>query len=315
MGSPLYTIPGATQPPQGPTGSAAAADEASGMRTVNGVLAQSQVGAVLEELERDLIGLAPIKARIRDIAALLVIDRLRMNLGLQAQAPSLHMCFTGNPGTGKTTVALRMAEILHRLGYVRKGHLVAVTRDDLVGQYIGHTAPKTKEVLKRAMGGVLFIDEAYYLYRPENERDYGQEAIEMLLQVMENQREDLVVILAGYKDRMDTFFHSNPGFHSRVAHHLDFPDYALDELMAIAGLMLEQQHYALDDASRQAFREYLELRMPQPHFANARSVRNALDRAKLRQAHRLLRLGGQGAERELTPLDAADIRQSRVFGS
>ena len=202
------------------------------------MLADSQVEAVLEELDRDLVGLAPVKARIRDIAALLVIDKLRLNLGLTAQAPSLHMCFTGNPGTGKTTVAMRMAQILHRLGYVRKGHLVAVTRDDLVGQYIGHTAPKTREVLKKAMGGVLFIDEAYYLYRPENERDYGQEAIEILLQVMENQRDDLVVILAGYQDRMNTFFQSNPGMSSRIAHHLDFPDYAAEELLAIASKML-----------------------------------------------------------------------------
>jgi probable Rubsico expression protein CbbX len=275
----------------------------------------SNIQQLLDELEQELIGLTPIKTRIREIAALLLVARVREQRGLTTERPTLHMSFTGRPGTGKTTVAMRMAKILHHLGFVRKGHLVVATRDDLVGQYVGHTAPKTKEVIKRAMGGVLFIDEAYYLYRPENERDYGQEAIEMLLQVMENQREDLVVILAGYKDRMDTFFHSNPGFHSRVAHHLDFPDYALDELMAIAELMLEQQHYALDDASRQAFREYLERRMPQPHFANARSVRNALDRAKLRQANRLLRLGGQVPESELTRLDAADIRQSRVFKS
>ena len=241
MGTPLYSIPGPGAPtPESPAGAGqAAASGAAAARvpgageahTVGEVLAQSQAAQVLDELDRELVGLAPIKARIRDIAALLVIDKLRANLGIQAQAPSLHMSFTGNPGTGKTTVALRMAQILHRLGYVRRGHLVAVTRDDLVGQYIGHTAPKTREVLKRAMGGVLFIDEAYYLYRPENERDYGQEAIEILLQVMENQRDDLVVILAGYKDRMETFFQSNPGLSSRIAHHLDFPDYAPDELL------------------------------------------------------------------------------------
>ncbi|TAM38749.1 MAG: CbbX protein, partial [Rhodanobacter sp.] len=250
------------------------------------------------------------------IAALLVIDKLRLNLGLAAVAPSLHMSFTGNPGTGKTTVALRMAEILHRLGYVRKGHLVAVTRDDLVGQYIGHTAPKTREVLKKAMGGVLFIDEAYYLYRPENERDYGQEAIEILLQVMENQRDDLVVILAGYKDRMDTFFKSNPGLSSRIAHHLDFPDYAVDELSQIARRMLAQQHYRFGEGTAEVFRDYLELRMAQPHFANARSVRNALDRARLRQASRLFaerdRVLG---EADLTTLVPADFLASRVFQS
>jgi len=275
---------------------------------------QSQAHTVLDELDRDLVGLAPVKARIRDIAALLVIDKLRMNLGLAASAPSLHMSFTGNPGTGKTTVALRMAEILLRLGYVRKGHLVAVTRDDLVGQYIGHTAPKTKEVLKRAMGGVLFIDEAYYLYRPENERDYGQEAIEILLQVMENQREDLVVIFAGYKDRMEAFFRSNPGMSSRIAHHLDFPDYASADLLRIADKLLERQNYRFAATARAAFEEYLAHRIRQPHFANARSVRNALDRARLRQASRLFADQERAfTAEELSTIEAADIRASRVF--
>ncbi len=234
---------------------------------------------------------------------------------MQAEPPPLHMSFTGNPGTGKTTVAMRMAEILHRLGYVRKGKLIAVTRDDLVGQYIGHTAPKTKEVLKRAMGGVLFIDEAYFLYRPENERDYGQEAIEILLQVMENQRDDLVVIFAGYKDRMDRFFSSNPGMASRVAHHIDFPDYSEDELFAIAQLMLDRMQYALDDAAAAALREYIVLRKAQPHFSNARSIRNALDRARLRQANRLFE--GRNTALTLAALSTIkpeDIRASRVFG-
>ncbi len=283
-------------------------------RSVGEVLAQSQVEAVLAELDRDLIGLAPVKARIRDIAALLVIDKLRTNLGLVSEAPSLHMNFVGNPGTGKTTVAMRMAQILHRLGYVRKGHLVAVTRDDLVGQYIGHTAPKTREVLKKAMGGVLFIDEAYYLYRPENERDYGQEAIEILLQVMENQRDDLVVILAGYKDRMDTFFQSNPGMSSRIAHHLDFPDYAVDELMQIGQKMLAQQNYVFTPDAAAVFHRYLGLRAQQPHFANARSVRNALDRARLRQASRLFAdRDRQLSADDLRTLAAQDIASSRVF--
>jgi probable Rubsico expression protein CbbX len=324
MGTPLYSIPGPGAPtPESPAGAGqAAASGAAAARvpgageahTVGEVLAQSQAAQVLDELDRELVGLAPIKARIRDIAALLVIDKLRANLGIQAQAPSLHMSFTGNPGTGKTTVALRMAQILHRLGYVRRGHLVAVTRDDLVGQYIGHTAPKTREVLKRAMGGVLFIDEAYYLYRPENERDYGQEAIEILLQVMENQRDDLVVILAGYKDRMETFFRSNPGLSSRIAHHLDFPDYAPADLLSIADKLLTQQNYRFAAGARATFAEYLAHRIRQPHFANARSVRNALDRARLRQASRLF----SQAERrftaeELTTIESADIRASRVF--
>ncbi|MFN7121271.1 MAG: CbbX protein [Hydrogenophaga sp.] len=285
-------------------------------RTVADVLAQSQVEAVMDELDRDLIGLVPVKTRIRDIAALLVVDKLRLTLGLQAQTPSLHMSFTGNPGTGKTTVAMRMAEILHRLGYVRKGHVVSVTRDDLVGQYIGHTAPKTKEVLKKAMGGVLFIDEAYYLYRPENERDYGQEAIEILLQVMENQRDDLVVILAGYKDRMDTFFKSNPGLSSRVAHHLDFPDYGQGELLDIADRMLGTMNYRFGEGAREAFESYLQRRIPLPHFANARSVRNALDRARLRQASRLFVDRDRELTRDdLTTLMPADILASRLFNT
>jgi probable Rubsico expression protein CbbX len=275
---------------------------------------ESDVEAVLDRLDRELVGLAPVKNRIREIAALLVIDRARQKLGLTAGPPSLHMSFTGNPGTGKTTVALRMAEILHRLGYIRKGHLIAVTRDDLVGQYIGHTAPKTKEVLKRAAGGVLFIDEAYYLYRPENERDYGQEAIEILLQVMENQRDDLVVILAGYRDRMDTFFRSNPGFSSRIAHHIEFPDYTPPELMAIAELMLTEQNYRFSPAAAAAFESYIGRRMAMPHFANARSVRNALDRARLRQASRLMASTGRPITRaDLVTIEAEEIRASRVM--
>ncbi len=310
MNLPLHLIPGVAAEPAAPPPPERVA------RSVGEVLADSQVEAVLQELDRDLVGLAPVKARIRDIAALLVIDKLRLNLGLTAQAPSLHMSFTGNPGTGKTTVAMRMAQILHRLGYVRKGHLVAVTRDDLVGQYIGHTAPKTREVLKRAMGGVLFIDEAYYLYRPENERDYGQEAIEILLQVMENQREDLVVILAGYQDRMETFFRSNPGLSSRIAHHLAFPDYQPAELMAIAAKMLQAQNYQLGDGAQEALSQYIGLRIGQPHFANARSVRNALDRARLRQASRLFaQRDAELTAQQLTTIEAGDILASRVFAT
>jgi len=280
---------------------------------MSSVLQESQVMEVLQKLDQELVGLKSVKTRIREIAALLVIDRLRRGLGLTARPPSLHMSFTGPPGTGKTTVAMRMATILHRLGYVRKGHLVAVTRDDLVGQYIGHTAPKTKEVLKRAMGGVLFIDEAYYLYRQENERDYGQESIEILLQVMENQREDLVVILAGYKDRMETFFQSNPGVSSRIAHHLDFPDYSLDELLMIAQLMLSEQMYRTSPEAQQALEAYLKRRMQMPRFANARSVRNALDRARLRQANRLFAKGGKVSKADLVTIEAEDILASRVF--
>jgi probable Rubsico expression protein CbbX len=278
------------------------------------LLADTRVNEVLDELDAELIGLKPVKSRIRDIAALLVVERARKELGLVSGSPSLHMSFTGNPGTGKTTVAMRMAQILHRLGYVRKGHMVAVTRDDLVGQYIGHTAPKTKEILKKAMGGVLFIDEAYYLYRPENERDYGQEAIEILLQVMENQRDDLVVILAGYADRMDTFFRSNPGLSSRIAHHLEFPDYLPEELEDIAQRMLASMQYRLSPSAEAALHDYIPLRMKQPHFANARSIRNALDRARLRQATRLFAQKGRELTREdLMTIEGDDLRASRVF--
>jgi probable Rubsico expression protein CbbX len=274
----------------------------------------SNIQEVLDKLDHELIGLKPVKNRIRETAALLLVDRVRKKIGLTAGAPSLHMSFTGNPGTGKTTVALRMAEILHRLGYVREGHLVSVTRDDLVGQYIGHTAPKTKEVLKKAMGGVLFIDEAYYLYKPENERDYGAESIEILLQVMENNRDDLVVILAGYKDRMDKFFHSNPGMRSRIAHHIDFPDYQSSELLAIAKLMLADQNYRFSQEGETAFSEYIQLRMKMEHFANARSVRNALDRARLRQANRLFYKSKKNLSRsDLMTIEAEDILASRIF--
>lgn len=273
----------------------------------------SGVREILDELDRELIGLAPVKERIRETAALLLVDRARRQLGLAYEVPTLHMSFTGNPGTGKTTVALKMAGLLHRLGYVRKGHLVSITRDDLVGQYIGHTAPKTKEVLKKAMGGVLFIDEAYYLYKPDNERDYGQEAIEILLQVMENNRDDLVVIMAGYADRMDRFFSANPGFRSRIAHHIEFPDYTDEELGRISASMLQAQGYGFDDAGRSAMAEYIRLRRRQPHFANARSIRNALDRARLRQANRLFSGDAAVDAKTLSTITGADIRQSRVF--
>ncbi|MAW86433.1 MAG: CbbX protein [Phyllobacteriaceae bacterium] len=274
----------------------------------------SGVAGILDELDRELIGLKPVKQRIRETAALLLVDRARRQMGLATETPTLHMSFTGNPGTGKTTVALKMAGLLHRLGYIRKGHLVSVTRDDLVGQYIGHTAPKTREVLKKAMGGVLFIDEAYYLYKPDNERDYGQEAIEILLQVMENNRDDLVVIMAGYADRMDRFFSANPGFRSRIAHHIEFPDYSDGELLRISRTMLEAQNYRFDTAAEQAMADYIALRRAQPHFANARSIRNALDRARLRQANRLFESADGPLDAEaLSTITAADIRASRVF--
>ena len=278
--------------------------------------AKTEIAKILNLLDEELVGLAPVKARIREIAALLLIDKLRKNLGITSASPGLHMSFTGSPGTGKTTVGLKMAEILYKLGYVRKGHLLTVTRDDLVGQYIGHTAPKTKEVLKKAMGGVLFIDEAYYLYKPDNDRDYGSEAIEILLQVMENQRDDLVVVLAGYKEPMDKFYESNPGLSSRIANHIDFPDYSTDELLQIAKLILEEQQYRLTPDAESALVQYIDKRREQPLFANARSVKNALDRARMRQANRIFDSRGQVlTKKELVNLEASDLLQSSVFNA
>ena len=276
---------------------------------------QLAISGVLDRLDAELVGVHPVKTRVREIAALLLVDRLRTRFGLNSTRPTLHMCFTGSPGTGKTTVALRMAEILKGLGYLRRGHLVSATRDDLVGEYVGHTAPKTKAVLNRALGGVLLIDEAYYLYRADSERDYGPEAIEILLQVMEARRDDLVVILAGYRDRMDSFFTSNPGMASRIAHHIDFPDFTLDELARIADLMVARESHRFSPAARQAFREYLALRMAQPRFANARSVRNAIDRMRLRQANRLVAAGAPVGKDDLVRLEPADITVSRIFGT
>lgn len=276
---------------------------------------KTEIGNILKNLDSDLIGLIPVKKRIREIAALLLIDKLRKNLGLTGGNPGLHMSFTGSPGTGKTTVALKMADILYKLGYIRKGHLLTVTRDDLVGQYIGHTAPKTKEVLKKAMGGVLFIDEAYYLYKPDNERDYGSEAIEILLQVMENQRDDLVVILAGYKDRMDIFYQSNPGLASRIANHIHFPDYSAEELLKIGEIMLSEQQYRITEEGKKIFLQYIELRKQQPLFANARSIKNAIDRARMRQANRIFELNSnvELSKSDIVTLDIKDFLQSRIF--
>jgi len=276
--------------------------------------AKTEIAKILNLLDQELVGLAPVKARIREIAALLLIDKLRRNLGITSGNPGLHMSFTGSPGTGKTTVGLQMADILYQLGYVKNGHLLTVTRDDLVGQYIGHTAPKTKEVLKKAMGGVLFIDEAYYLYKPDNERDYGSEAIKILLQVMENQRDDLVVILAGYKEPMDKFYESNPGLSSRIANHIDFPDFTTDELLKIAKMMLEEQQYQLTPDAEIALRDYIDKRKQKPLFANARSIKNALDRARMRQANRIFDSRGQVlTKKELVNIEAQDILQSTVF--
>ncbi len=286
---------------------------ADGEADIQSVVRDARVDEVLEAINRELIALEPVKQRIREIAALLVIDRLREEMGLGSEAPTLHMSLTGSPGTGKTTVAFKMAEILHRLGYIERGHLVSVTRDDLVGQYVGHTAPKTKDVVKRALGGVLFIDEAYYLHRPENERDYGQEAIEVLLQVMESERQNLVVLMAGYEGPMEEFFQANPGMGSRVAHHIRFPDYDVDELLQIAQLMVDKQGYEMSEDAERALRDYIERRLEQPRFAHGRSIRNAIERARMRQAIRLFESKGKLTKKDLITLEADDILQSSVF--
>ena len=277
---------------------------------------KTDIQSIIDQLDKDLVGLAPVKARIKEIAALLLVQSLRktLGLGLDTASVGLHMSFTGSPGTGKTAVATRMADILYKLGYIRKGHLITVTRDDLVGQYIGHTAPKTKEVLKRAMGGVLFIDEAYYLYKPDNERDYGAEAIEILLQVMENQREDLVVIFAGYKDRMDSFYESNPGLSSRVANHIDFPDYTPAELIQIGRMILEEQQYRMTPDAEQLLLEYITKRMELPLFANARTVTNAIDAARMRHANRMFNSGDTILTKsDLVTIEVDDIRLSSLL--
>jgi probable Rubsico expression protein CbbX len=312
--SPHSHLAAASEPDEYDVDAAEAEPEVRDRADLQAALTQTNVLEVLDQLDRELIALLPVKTRIREIAALLLIDRLRAEVGLASERPSLHMSFTGNPGTGKTTVALKMAQVLYRLGYIEEPRVVACTRDDLVGQYVGHTAPKTKEVLRRAYGGVLFIDEAYYLYKPENERDYGGEAIEILLQVMEAERDKLVVIFAGYKDRMDDFFRSNPGLSSRVAHHIDFPDYDVDELMEIATLMMANQSYVFGHGAEETFRAYLERRVHRPRFAHGRSVRNAIDRARLRQANRLFGEDATTLTRdELMTIVPDDILASSVF--
>jgi len=312
--SPHSHLAAASEPEEYDVDEEEAEPEAADSADLQAALTQTNVLEVLDQLDRELIALVPVKTRIREIAALLLIDRLRAEVGLASERPSLHMSFTGNPGTGKTTVALKMAQVLYRLGYIEEPRVVACTRDDLVGQYVGHTAPKTKEVLRRAYGGVLFIDEAYYLYKPENERDYGGEAIEILLQVMEAERDKLVVIFAGYKDRMDDFFRSNPGLSSRVAHHIDFPDYDVDELMEIANLMMANQNYVFGAGAEETFRAYLERRVHRPRFAHGRSVRNAIDRSRLRQANRLFGEDATTLTRdELMTIVPDDILASSVF--
>eukprot|EP00177_Eucheuma_denticulatum_P008289 GFKZ01015079.1.p1 GENE.GFKZ01015079.1~~GFKZ01015079.1.p1 ORF type:complete len:398 (-),score=90.66 GFKZ01015079.1:1036-2229(-) len=264
--------------------------------SVNQHMFEAGVQEELDQLDHDLVGLKPVKTRVAEIAALLIVDKMRKGLGLETAVPSLHMSFTGAPGTGKTTVAMRMGQLLARMGYCRNGHLTVATRDDLVGQYVGHTAPKTKEVIKKAFGGVLLVDEAYYLYNAANDKDYGQESIEILLNVMEHQREDLVVVLAGYEDKMDKFYSYNPGMSSRIGNHINFPNYSSEELVKIAEFMTRDLEYQFAEGSADKFKGYIEKRMSMPYFSNARTVRNAVDRARMRASIRLFNqaMGGEG---------------------
>lgn len=255
--------------------------------TVDEYMFREGVQETLDKLDHDLVGLWPVKQRVREIAALLIVDKMRKKLGLDTAVPSLHMSFTGAPGTGKTTVAMRMGQILQKMGYCRKGHLVVATRDDLVGQYVGHTAPKTKEQVKKAMGGVLLIDEAYYLYNASNDRDYGQESIEILLNVMETEKENIVLVLAGYEDRMNKFYSYIPGMSSRIGNHINFPNYEPDELLDIAKVMCRDLDYMMTPDCDPLFLDYIVSRMSMPFFSNARTVRNMVDRARMRAAIRL----------------------------
>jgi len=283
--------------------------------TVDEFMFKEGVQDQLDKLDRDLVGLLAVKQRVKEIAALLVLDKMRRKLGFETSVPSLHMSFTGAPGTGKTTVAVRMGQILAKMGYARRGHVVLATRDDLVGQYVGHTAPKTKEMIKKAMGGVLLVDEAYYLYNAANDRDYGQESIEILLNVMENNQDDLVVAVAGYKDRMDKFFSYIPGMMSRIGNHIDFPNYTSDELVKIAAVMARDLEYDIDDAAYDTFHNYIQARMELPYFSNARTVRNAMDRARMNSAIRTFEKfaingenGGMCSVADLKNIDAADFQ-------
>merc|ERR1711907_415615 len=268
---------------------------------------------ILTQLDHDLVGLVPVKARVKEIASLLVVDKMRRKLGLETAIPSLHMGFTGAPGTGKTTVALRMGQILQKMGYCRSGHVVIATRDDLVGQYVGHTAPKTKEMVKKAMGGILLVDEAYYLYNAANDRDYGQESIEILLNVMEEEKDNIIVVLAGYKDKMDKFYSFIPGMESRIGNHIEFPNYEVDELVEIGKVMCRELEYTLDDAAIDALKVYMAKRMDMPFFANARTIRNAIDLARMRAAIRVFNektapgANGFVTEQELMTITAADF--------
>ncbi|ABI63038.1 CBBX protein [Granulibacter bethesdensis] len=274
-------------------------------------LESAGVREVLEALDHEMIGLAPVKSRLREICALLLVDNVRRRHGLMSEAPSLNMAFTGNPGTGKTTVAARMAGVLYRLGFTSRDRLVSVTPDDLLSDTIGQTAQRTKDAIARASGGVLLIDQAHFLLRGDN--GFGQEALEILLQVMERPEADVVFILTGYTREMQHLYSSMAGIRSRIAHHIEFPDYNEEELLDIAEAMLMRQNYRFSDSGREAMIRFIAQRRTEPFFGNGRTIRNALDIARLRQANRLVAIGGQVTPAQLQTLEAPDVLGERLF--
>jgi probable Rubsico expression protein CbbX len=249
---------------------------------------QTGIEDILSTMDKELVGLKNVKNRVKEISSVLLFDRIREIKELSSLNSSLHMAFTGRPGTGKTSVAAKIALVLRSLGYLTKGHITNVTREDLVGQYVGHTAPKTREQLQQAQGGILFIDEAHHLYKPDNERDYGSEAIELLLQVMENQRDDLILIFAGGKANIDKFFNSNPGISSRIGNHVDFKDYDVADLTDITKFLLHNDNrFKFTDEALEILVFYIGQLISFPAFANARTVKVFLNQLLAYQAVRV----------------------------
>lgn len=267
---------------------------------------------ILGQLDEELVGLEDVKTKVREISSVLLFDRIRELQELSTLQSSLHMSFTGRPGTGKTSVAAKIGLVLRNLGFLTKGHITTVTREDMVGQYVGHTAPKTKECLNLATGGMLFIDEAHHLYKPDNERDYGSEAIELILQVMENQREDLIFVFSGGKDKIDNFFNSNPGISSRIGNHVDFLDYNTDELVAITKFLLHNEsRYKFTDKTIEILRFYIEQLEKFPAFSNVRTIKIFLNQLLSYQSIRIeeeLTTNGSLTYESLTYIRPEDFR-------
>merc|ERR1711988_180321 len=243
---------------------------------------------VIDDLDNELIGLKPVKDKMRRYAGQMLSQQIRKDAGVRAEIPPLHHVFTGNPGTGKTTVAMKMGELYREMGFINSGHTVQATRADLVGQYIGHTGPKTKEMITRSFGGILFIDEAYGLYK-EDSRDYGSEVLEMLVKFMDTTpNSDFVIILAGYRNLMTKMLNANLNLMSRMGNWIDFPDYNDDELLEISQLLANTYGYNYDNDAQDTFKEFMRIRKEFPYFSNARTVRNCMERARRIAATRIL---------------------------